>query len=331
MSRLTERSAIRDTRVELTGLGLGCAQLGNLYRPTPDADARATVDAAWELGVRYFDTAPHYGLGLSERRVGAALAERPRDELVLSTKVGRLLEPVAEVTGDDDEGFAVPATHRRRRDYSRDGILRSVAASLERLGLDRIDVLFVHDPDEHYAEVLDGAYPALHELREQGVVGAIGAGMNQAEMLADFARNTDMDLLMLAGRYTLLEQAALDDLLPTCEARGVRVVAAGVFNSGLLARDAPPDDAKYDYGDAPAELVERARRIAAVCERHGVRLPAAALAFPRAHPAVASVCVGARSPAQMRRNAELFDAEIPPDLWAELRAERLLREDAPVP
>jgi D-threo-aldose 1-dehydrogenase len=225
----------------------------------------------------------------------------------------------------------VPATHRRRRDYSRDGILRSVAASLERLGLDRIDVLFVHDPDEHYAEVLDGAYPALHELREQGVVGAIGAGMNQAEMLADFARNTDMDLLMLAGRYTLLEQAALDDLLPTCEARGVRVVAAGVFNSGLLARDAPPDDAKYDYGDAPAELVARARRIAAVCERHGVRLPAAALAFPRAHPAVASVCVGARSPAQMRRNAELFDAEIPPDLWAELRAERLLREDAPVP
>jgi D-threo-aldose 1-dehydrogenase len=331
MSRLTERSAIRDTRIELTSLGLGCAQLGNLYRPTPDADARATVDAAWELGVRYFDTAPHYGLGLSERRVGSALAERPRDEFVLSTKVGRLLEPVAEVTGDDDEGFAVPATHRRRRDYSRDGILRSVAASLERLGLDRIDVLFVHDPDEHYAEVLDGAYPALHELREQGVVGAIGAGMNQAEMLADFARNTDMDLLMLAGRYTLLEQAALDDLLPTCEARGVRVVAAGVFNSGLLARDAPPDDAKYDYGDAPAELVARARRIAAVCERHGVRLPAAALAFPRAHPAVASVCVGARSPAQMRRNAELFDAEIPPDLWAELRAERLLREDAPVP
>jgi D-threo-aldose 1-dehydrogenase len=331
MSRLTERSAIRDTRIELTSLGLGCAQLGNLYRPTPDADARATVDAAWELGVRYFDTAPHYGLGLSERRVGSALAERPRDEFVLSTKVGRLLEPVAEVTGDDDEGFAVPATHRRRRDYSRDGILRSVAASLERLGLDRIDVLFVHDPDEHYAEVLDGAYPALHELREQGVVGAIGAGMNQAEMLADFARNTDMDLLMLAGRYTLLEQAALDDLLPTCEARGVRVVAAGVFNSGLLARDAPPDDAKYDYGDAPAELVARARRIAAVCERHGVRLPAAALAFPRAHPAVASVCVGTRSPAQMRRNAELFDAEIPPDLWAELRAERLLREDAPVP
>jgi D-threo-aldose 1-dehydrogenase len=331
MSRLTERSAIRDTRIELTSLGLGCAQLGNLYRPTPDADARATVDAAWELGVRYFDTAPHYGLGLSERRVGSALAERPRDEFVLSTKVGRLLEPVAEVTGDDDEGFAVPATHRRRRDYSRDGILRSVAASLERLGLDRIDVLFVHDPDEHYAEVLDGAYPALHELREQGVVGAIGAGMNQAEMLADFARNTDMDLLMLAGRYTLLEQAALDDLLATCEARGVRVVAAGVFNSGLLARDAPPDDAKYDYGDAPAELVARARRIAAVCERHGVRLPAAALAFPRAHPAVASVCVGTRSPAQMRRNAELFDAEIPPDLWAELRAERLLREDAPVP
>jgi D-threo-aldose 1-dehydrogenase len=331
MKRLAVRRPVRATGIELTSLGLGCAQLGNLYRPTSDDDARATVDAAWDVGIRYFDTAPHYGLGLSERRLGAELAGRRRDELVLSTKVGRLLEPVEQVTGADDEGFAVPATHRRRRDYSRDGILRSLEASLRRLGLDRIDVLFVHDPDEHYREVLDGAYPALHELREQGVVGAIGAGMNQAEMLADFARNTDMDLLMLAGRYTLLEQDALDDLLPTCEARGVSVVAAGVFNSGLLARDRPPADAKYDYEDAAPELIERARRIADVCERHGVSLPEAALAFPLAHPSVASVCIGARSAAQIRRNAELFEADIPAGLWAELRAERLLREDAPVP
>lgn len=263
--------------------------------------------------------------------MGAALRDRPRDEFVVSTKVGRLLEPNPSATGDDDEGFAVPATHRRRRDYSRDGVLRSLEASLERLPLDRIDVLFVHDPDEHYREVLDGAYPALHELRDQGVVRAIGAGMNQAGMLADFARNTDMDLLMLAGRYTLLEQDALDDLLPTCERRTISVVAAGVFNSGLLATERPPDDAKYDYDEAPRELVERARRIADVCARHDASLPAAALAFPLGHPVVASVCIGARSGAQIARNAELFEAAVPDDLWAELRAEGLLREDAPIP
>jgi D-threo-aldose 1-dehydrogenase len=220
-----QRTRIRDTGVALTSLSLGGAQIGNLYRPTSEEDARDAVDAAWEAGVRCFDTAPHYGLGLSERRMGAALRARPRGEFVLSTKVGRLLEPMPGATGDDDEGFAVPATQRRRRDYSRDGILRSLESSLERLGLDRVDILFVHDPDEHYREVLDGAYPALHELREQGVVGAIGAGMNQAEMLADFARNTDMDVLMLAGRYTLLEQDALDDLLPTCRARRVAIDA----------------------------------------------------------------------------------------------------------
>jgi D-threo-aldose 1-dehydrogenase len=316
-------------RLALSPLSLGCAPIGNLYRPTSDAAARGAVEAAWDAGVRYFDTAPHYGLGLSERRLGAALRDRPRGEFAVSTKVGRLLEPTPGATGDDDQGYAVPATQRRVWDFSRDGVLRSLEASLERLGLDRVDVLFAHDPDAHYREVLDGAYPALEDLRAQGVVRSIGAGMNQAEMLADFVRHTDMDLLMLAGRYTLLEQGALDDLLPLCERRGVRVVAAGVFNSGLLARDVPPDDAHYDYAAAPPELVARARRIAAVCGRHGVTLPAAALAFPLAHPAVASVCVGARSAAQVERNAALFAARIPGGLWAELRAEGLLREDAP--
>jgi D-threo-aldose 1-dehydrogenase len=331
MSTVARRRDVRDGRVSLTSLSFGGAPIGNLYRPTSDDDARGAVEAAWDVGIRYFDTAPHYGLGLSERRMGAVLRERPRDELVVSTKVGRLLEPNPGATGDDDEGFAVPATQRRRRDYSRDGVLRSLEESLERMGLDRIDVVFVHDPDEYYREVLDGAYPALHELRDQGVVRAIGAGMNQAEMLADFARNTDMDLLMLAGRYTLLEQDALDDLLPTCKARNVSIVAAGVFNSGLLARERPPDDAKYNYEEAPRELVDRARRIADVCARHGAGLPAAALAFPLGHPSVASVCIGARSRAQISRNAELFEARLPDDLWAELRAERLLREDAPTP
>jgi D-threo-aldose 1-dehydrogenase len=312
-------------------LSLGCAQLGNLYSEVSDGDARATVDAAWQQGVRYFDTAPHYGLGLSERRLGAALAARPRDASVLSTKVGRLLEPVDVVDGLDDEGFIVPATHRPVWDFSRDGIRRSLSESLERLGLDRVDVVYLHDPDDHWKEVLATGFPALDELRAKGVVDAIGAGMNQAPMLADLVRHTDVDVLMLAGRYTLLEQEALDDLLPLCEERGVAIVAAGVFNSGLLARPHPPDDARYDYGEAPAALVRRARAIAAVCERHGTTLPAAAIAFPLAHPAVVSVCVGARSAEQMERNAALYREPIPPDLWRELKAEGLLRDDAPVP
>jgi D-threo-aldose 1-dehydrogenase len=312
-------------------LSLGCAQLGNLYREVSDEEARATVDAAWDLGVRYFDTAPHYGLGLSERRLGSALAARPRDAYVVSTKVGRLLEPADVVDGLDDEGFAVPATHRRVWDFSRDGIRRSLSQSLERLGLDRVEIVYLHDPDDHWNDVLDTGFPALAELRAEGVVDSIGAGMNQAAMLAELVRHTDVDLLMLAGRYTLLEQDALDDLLPLCEERGVAIVAAGVFNSGLLARARPPDDAKYDYGEAPPEMVQRARAIADVCERHGTTLPAAAIAFPLAHPAVASVCVGARSAEQMERNATLYRERIPPDLWSDLKVEGLIREDAPVP
>jgi D-threo-aldose 1-dehydrogenase len=319
------RSALR-----LTELSLGCAQLGNLYRAITDEDATATVEGAWEQGVRYFDTAPHYGLGLSERRLGAALAGRPRQEYLLSTKVGRLLEPLGRVEGSDDAGFDAPATHRRVWDFSREGVLRSLEGSLERLGLERVDIVYLHDPDEHWSEALATAYPALEDLRGQGVVSAIGAGMNQAAMLADFARHTDMDLLMLAGRYTLLEQAALDDLLPACERRGIGIVAAGVFNSGLLARAGPADGSRYDYADAPPALVARARRIAEVCDRHGTSLPAAALAFPLAHPAVISVCVGARSREQVERNIGLYRSDVPAALWDELKADGLLRGDAPV-
>jgi D-threo-aldose 1-dehydrogenase len=311
----------------LGGLSLGCAQLGNLYRAIDDEQALATVDAAWRRGIRYFDTAPHYGLGLSERRLGAALAGRPRDEFVLSTKVGRLLEPVGAVAGRDDDGYDVPATHRRVWDFSRDGILRSLEASLERLGLDHVDIVYLHDPDDFREAVYATAYPALEELRAQGVVAAIGAGMNQSALLAELARNTDIDLVMLAGRYTLLEQPALDDLLPVCAEREVGVVAAGAFNSGLLALDEPAGH--YDYDDAPPELVARARRIAEVCQAHGTTLPAAALAFPRAHPAVVSVCVGARSPEQVERNADLYAECVPASLWHELKASGLLRADAP--
>ena len=320
-----------DKALALSELSLGCAQLGNMYREVPDADARDTVDTAWELGVRYFDTAPHYGLGLSEQRLGAALASRSREGYVLSSKVGRLLEPVDVVEGFDDQGFVVPASHRRTWDFSRDGIRRSLEESLERLRHDRLDVVYLHDPDEHWAEVIDTGYPALDELRSEGVVTAIGAGMNQSAMLADLVRETQVDVVMLAGRYTLLEQNALDDLLPLCVERHVAVVAAGVFNSGLLARAFPSEHGKYDYGDAPPELVGRARAIARACERHGTTLPAAALAFPLAHRAVVSVCVGARSAAQMQRNADLYREAIAPDLWDELKAEGLIREDAPVP
>ena len=317
--------------VLLSELSLGCAQLGNLHRVISDDEAAATVDAAWELGIRYFDTAPHYGLGLSERRLGAALAERPRADYVVSTKVGRLLKPVDVVSGCDDEGFEVPATHRRVWDFSRDGVLRSIEESLQRLGLDRVDVVYLHDPDAHWTEAIASAYPALEELRAEDVVGAIGAGMNQTTMLTAFARHTDMDLLMLAGRYTLLEQPALDDLLPVCEQLGTRIVAAGVFNSGLLSRSSPDADAKYNYGQAPTDLLRRAQQIGEVCRRHKVPLPSAALAFPLGHPAVASVCVGSRSPDQIERNVRLYRSGFSYTLWAELKATGLLRDDAPVP
>ncbi len=317
--------------LRLSELSLGCAQLGNLYRAITDEQAHATIETAWAQDIRYFDTAPHYGLGLSERRLGSALAGRPRSEYVLSTKVGRLLEPMTAAGGRDDGGFDVPATHRRVWDFSRDGILRSLEESLRRLGLDAVDIVYLHDPDEHRREVLDTAYPALEELRGQGVVSAIGAGMNQTAMLADFARHTDMDVLMLAGRYTLLEQSALEDLLPICQQRGIGIVAAGVFNSGLLARRTPPDNAMYNYDDAPEALVLRARHMAEICERHGTSLPAAALAFPLAHPAVVSVCVGARSPEQIERNVELYRSGVPASVWGELREQGLLRPDAPVP
>jgi D-threo-aldose 1-dehydrogenase len=314
--------------VTVGALSFGTAPIGNLGRPVADDEWRGALAAAWDAGVRYYDTAPHYGLGLAERRLAEGLAGR--DGFVVSTKVGRLLAPSSGDTMDT-EGFAVPATSVRVRDYSRDGVLASLESSLERLGLDRVDLLLVHDPDDFYSEALDGAFPALEELRSQGVIASYGAGMNQAEMLADFVRETDLDVVMLAGRYTLLEQGALDDLLPACQARGVSVIAAGVFNSGLLARERPREGATYNYAPAPPELIARANRIADVLERHGTSLPVAAAQFPLAHPAVATVCLGARSAAQVRRNAALFDEPVPEAAWSELVAEGLLRADAPVP
>jgi len=307
-------------------LGFGAAQLGNLYRPTDDETSRRAVDAAWELGVRYFDTAPHYGLGLSERRLGAALASRPRDQYAISTKVGRLLVPTPEHADRlDDGGFAVPAAFRRTWDFSRDGILRSLDASLDRLGLDRIDIVYLHDPDEHWAAASTTGVGALIELRDQGVIGAVGAGMNQSAVLAEFVRRCDIDLVMLAGRYTLLDQSAADDLLPAAAERGVGVVAAGAYNSGLLSSDRIPDDAKYDYADAPAAVLARARRIAEICAQHGVALPAAAVQFPLRRPEVVSVVLGTRTAEQIVQGAERMATAVPDALWSDLAAQGLVR------
>lgn len=302
-------------------LMFGAAPLGNLYAPMGDDEARAAVEAAWDAGVRAFDTAPHYGLGLSERRLGAALAGRPRASYVLSTKVGRLLVPNPAPTGSDlsSGGFAVPDDLARRPDYSRDGVLRSIEASLERLGTDRLDIVHVHDPDDHLAAALGQALPALAELRAQGVVGAVSAGMNSVGPLRRIVAEADVDAVMVAGRWTLLDRSAAP-LLADCAARGVSVLAAAPFNSGLLSRRRPPDDARFDYGPAPAAVLRRARLLADVCERYGVTLPHAALRFPLRHPAVVCVLAGLRTALEARSAADLTAREVPPELWPALDA-----------
>lgn len=300
-------------------LAFGAAAIGNLYTAVDDAEAVDAVRAAADAGVDYFDTAPHYGLGLSERRLGAALADR-RD-VVLSTKVGRILRPArASADATDSEGFAVAADVERVWDFSRDGVLRSLEASLERLGRDRIDVVYVHDPDDHAAEALDGAFPALDELRRQGVITSYGAGMNQSAMLTRFVRETDLDVVLVAGRYTILDRSAGEDLLPACLEREVSVAAGGVFNSGITASTAPRPGATYDYAPAAPDVLDRARRLAAVCREHGTTLPHAAVHFPLRHPAVRTVLLGMRSAAEVRADAALLAAPPPDALWADLEA-----------
>ncbi|TMR92917.1 aldo/keto reductase [Nonomuraea basaltis] len=305
--------------IELPRHGFGGAPIGNLFQAVTDEQARATVDAAWESGVRLFDTAPHYGLGLSERRLGAALAGR--SGYVLSTKVGRLLVPSPSRDGRDDGGFDVPAEYERVWDFSRDGVRRSLEESLARLRLPAIHVALIHDPDDHVEQAVSEAYPALAELRAEGVVQAIGVGMNQWQVPLRFVQETDIDVVMLAGRYTLLDQSGLP-LLDACAERGVKVLAAGVFNSGILATPRP--SGTYDYQPAPAPLVERATGIARICERHGVSLPQAAMAFPLRHPAIAAIVLGARAPEEVTANAALWSRPVPEELWEELESEGLL-------
>lgn len=302
------------SRVRVTELSLGAAPLANLFTEVSEETAAEAVAAAWTGGIRAFDTAPHYGAGLSEIRLGAALRPYPREEYVVSTKVGRLLEPDAEYTST--AGFAGRGGFRRVRDYTADGVRRSLEASLSRLGLDRIDIALIHDPDDYAEQAFGLAYPALEDLRSQGCVGAIGAGMNQAGMLTRFVTDTDVDVVLVAGRYTLLDRSAAHELLPAALEHGVSVVAAGVFNSGILA--APGPRATYDYEPASGDLLARACQLEAVCARFGVPLRAAAARFPSRDPAVASVLIGARSAAEITDAIALWRAEIPPGLWPAL-------------
>lgn len=290
--------------VQTTALGLGCAAFGNLYTDVSDQACAETVHAAVELGVRYADVAPFYGFGIAERRLGRILADVPREDVVISTKVGRLLRP-----GHHPEPDAV-------FDFTADGIRRSLEESLTRMGLDRVDILFIHDPDDHIDQAIDEAYPVLHQLRDEGVIGAIGAGMNFSAPLTRFVQETDIDAVLCAGRYTLLDQNALTDLLPAAHKRNVSIVIGGVYNSGVLADPRP--GARFDYQPAAAEIVARAQRLDEVCRRHDVPLKAAAVQFPFGHPAIATVLTGARSAAEITENATMFEHPIPPALWQEL-------------
>lgn len=315
-------------------LAFGAATVGNLYREISEERAWETLEAAWDAGIRHFDTAPHYGIGLSERRLGAFLQTKPRGEFILSTKVGRLLEPVAEVEGDDMAfDFAVPRTHVRRVDNSDSGIRRSLEDSLERLGLDRVDVLYLHDPEEApegLESALDQGLPALRALREEGTVGAVGIGSKDVGALTSAAKSGIVDTLMISGRFTLLEQPAAAELLPEMATRGVSGVAVSIFNSGLLAKPRPAADARYEYSAASRELIDRANRIADICEHHGIDLPTAAIAFPLLHPAIDARVVSASSRQQTEQTARRAGTPVPHGVWTDL-AEQGLIDAALVP
>ncbi len=306
---------------DLPALGYGAANLGNLYRALDDGEAFAVLEAAWDAGIRNFDTAPHYGLGLSERRLGEFLRTKPREDYVLSTKVGRLLRPVPNPDRrlDDANDFAVPADHERVWDFSADGLRRSLEESLERLGLDRVDLLFLHDPERHDLDAADReAYPALAAMRDAGLVDAVGIGSMSTEALERAAATAGLDVLMVAGRLTLVEQPALQRVLPAARASGMRIVAAGVYNSGLLASNEPGFGSRYEYGEVPSAILARARSIAEVCRAHGVDLPTAALQYPLRLAPVASVVVGGSRHEQVRDNAQRMATAIPAALWTDL-------------
>ena len=341
--KASDRETVGSHGLEITRLGLGGTAFANMYAAISEQESREVLDAAYAAGVRYFDTAPLYGYGMSETRMGAGLKRLDRDNIAISSKVGYVIKERKE--DDDYIDLFVDAPEKATYfDYSRDAVLRSIEESLKRLQTDRLDIVLIHDPDDsksinpdwvpgdpgHFDEVMAGAYPALAELREQGVVKAIGLGMNQWQMLADFARAGDFDAFLLAGRYTLLEQESLQELLPLCSEKKIRIVIGGPYNSGILATGAV-EDAMYNYAPAPAPILERVRGIEAVCGRHEVPLQAAALQFPFGHPAVATVIPGARSPAEIMGNVRNLEFAIPIDFWTELKQQGLIDAVAPIP
>jgi len=330
------------TKLEVTTLGLGGAPMGGFRAAISDAAAIALTDAAWEGGVRYFDTSPFYGYGRSELRMGAALREKPRDDFVLSTKIGRILHPLKP-------GEKKPADFRENGlpgfspvfDYTYDGVMRSLEHSHMRLGLAKIDIALIHDVDfwtikdrevlnQRFKTVMDGGYKALDELRKAGVIGAIGVGINESDTSLRFIQAGDFDCMLLAGRYTLLEQGGLDEFLPECLKRNVSVILGGPYNSGILTGGVKPG-ATHDYAAAPAPLIEKAQKIETVCQRHGVELGAAAMQFPLFHPALCAVIPGALSVTEVKQNVGRLSAKIPADLWSELKREKLLDPAAPTP
>lgn len=326
------------TDLEVTAFGFGTAPIGNIFREIDEATSDGMIQEAWDQGVRYYDTAPMYGHGLSELRTGHSLRWKNRDDLVLSSKVGRLLKPARK-----DEIDYAPWTNAGRFtmhfDYSYDGTMRAFEDSLQRLNLERMDICFIHDIDvftrgadqpEVFRQAMDGAWKALSDLRDQGVVRAIGVGVNEWEVCQAALEQRDFDCFLLAGRYTLLEQNALDTFLPLCEERGAAVVVGGGFNSGILATGAI-EGAKYNYAPAPADIMDRVRKIEGVCADHKVPLPAAALQFVVAHPAIPSFIAGTRTVDQLKQNLDWFSHPIPAAFWAELKSRGLLRDDAPTP
>ncbi len=328
-----QQNQVGKTALKITQFGVGGTGFGNIYKAVGDQDALDTIDAAWNAGIRYFDTAPLYGGGLSEIRLGQGLAPYPRAEVVISTKVGWRLEPIPAAAGDNTVNiFDNALPYRGVMDFSLDAAKRTLEESLQRLNTDHVEIVLMHDPDEsisiqpnfdpyavsHFKAAMENVYPWLADLRSQGVVKAIGLGMNQWQMLHDFAQAGDFDCFLLAGRYTLLEQESLQKLLPLCEQKKISIIVGGPYNSGILATGAVKG-AYYNYAPAPQALLERVRQIEAVCARHGVPLPSAALQFPFGHPTVAAVIPGARSAVELMTNITYFEQVIPADFWAELK------------
>jgi D-threo-aldose 1-dehydrogenase len=338
LSSPVPRRTLGRTGLEVSILGFGTAPLGDLYARLDDSTAIATVERAFELSINLLDTSPLYGRGLAEHRCGSAMRRALRRDLVVCTKVGRWMDPFHQP--DNSSGFVGGLPHRAVIDYSYDGTMRSVEQSLLRLGIDRIDLLLIHDVDvwthgtdaieDRFREAMEGAYVALDKLRAEGVVAGIGIGVNEAEMCVRFAKAGSFDIMLLAGRYSLLEQPALPEFLPLAQQQGIGVLLGGVFNSGILATGAI-QGAKYNYRDAPPEILDKVARIGRVCAGHGVALPTAALHFALGHPAVVSLVLGGQSPQDVERNVAALHHEVPADLWADLRAERLLDADAPLP